>query len=208
MPIKRANDEARGAQGRQRDSLLDLRLPRPVTKERGEGRGEGDFVNLQSLLKTVSDLGFSKSKVPLLAVFCLLFSLAVAADQQPAGSTVKGFKAPLEYFEPPHELQVKTFLEGTEAVPGTNGIIIHNAKLQTYHEDGSWEMTATAPNCLWDSRQQTVSSPGPMQVLTADEKYLFHHEGVGFIWMQTNSDFFISNNVCTTITPLTNSPTP
>jgi hypothetical protein len=143
------------------------------------------------------------------AVFCLLFSLAIAADQKQPNSTIKGFKAPLQYFEPPHELQVKTFLEGTEAEPGTNNtILIHNAKLQTYHEDGSWEMTAKAPLCFWDSRQQTVSSAGPLEVKTADEKYAFLHQGVGFIWTQTNSDLIISNNVYTTITPLTNSPTP
>jgi hypothetical protein len=145
----------------------------------------------------------------LLAVFCLLVSLAIADQKQQPNSTIKGFKAPLEYFDPPHELQVKTFLEGTEAEPGTNGSIsIHNAKLQTFHEDGSWEMTANAPHCFWDSRQQTVSSPGPLEVLTSDEKYLVHHQGVGFIWMQTNSDLIISNDVYTTITPLTNSPTP
>ena len=150
-----------------------------------------------------------KGMVILLLAFCLVFSLAIAADQKQPNSTIKGFKAPLQYFESPHELQVKTFLAGTEAEPGTNGSIsIQNAELQTFHEDGSWQMTAKAPHCFWDSRKQTVSSPGPMQVVTANENYLIHHEGVGFIWMQTNSDLFISNNVCTTITPLTNSPTP
>ena len=203
MPIKRANNKER-----------DVTKPTtsvPLAPSGGEGWGEGAlgvqgeryFTNFFSpVLKRPA------GKLALLVCLCFLFSLALAADQKQPNSTIKGFKAPLEYFEPPHELQVKTYLEGTEAEPGTNGIIIHNAKLQTFHEDGSWEMTATAPNCLWDSRQQTVSSPGPMQVLTADEKYLFHHEGVGFVWMQTNSDLFISNNVCTTITPLTNSPTP
>jgi hypothetical protein len=152
---------------------------------------------------------FSAGKVLLLLFFCSVFSLAVADQKQQPNSTIKGFKAPLEYFDPPHELQVKTFLEGTEAEPGTNGSIsIRNAKLQTFHEDGSWEMTANAPHCFWDSRQQTVSSSGPLQVVTSDEKYLFHHEGVGFIWRQTNSDLIISNNVRTTIILLTNSTPP
>jgi hypothetical protein len=204
MPIKRANEKNRGVRKGGLDAAIDFRLPRPVTKERGEG-----YLSLQCLLISISNVAFSKSKFTLLAAFCLLFSLAIAADQKPPGSTVKSFRAPLKYFDPPHELQVQSFLEGDEAEPGSNGaILIRKAKLQTFHEDGSWEMTAEAPQCLWDSRQQTVSSPGPMQVVTSDEKYLFHHEGVGFIWMQTNSDLFISNNVCTTITPLTNSPTP
>jgi hypothetical protein len=204
MPIKRANRIERGA-GRRRLNVLDSRFPRPATKKRGAGR----LINFQYFLKALSNLAFSKRKAPLLVIFCLVFSLALAATQTPVGNTVKNFRAPLKYFEPPHELQVQSFLEGANAQPGPDGIIlIQDAKLQTYHEDGSWEMTATAPHCAWDARKQTVSSPGPMQVQTADERYLFLHQGVGFLWIQTNSDLFISNNVCTTITPLTNSPTP
>ena len=150
----------------------------------------------------------SNGKIVLLFAFCLAFCAAIAADEKQPNSTIKRFRSPLEYFDPPHELQVKTLLEGAEAVPGTNGsILIHEAILQTFHADGSWEMTAKAPQCFWDSHLQTVSSTGPLQVLTADEKNLFHHQGVGFSWLQTNSDLFISNNVSTTITPLTNSPT-
>jgi hypothetical protein len=139
-------------------------------------------------------------KVALLAAFCFLFWLAAAADQTPPGSTVKGFKAPLQYFDPPHELQVQTFLEGSEAEPGADGLIlIRNAKLQTYHEDGTKEMTATAPQCVYDSRQHTVSSAGPLQVQTVDNGMFILHEGVGFLWLQTNSQLSISNQVRTTI---------
>jgi hypothetical protein len=137
-------------------------------------------------------------KVALLAAICLLVGLAVAAGQKPAASTVRGFQAPLEYFEAPHELQVKSFLEGTEAEPGADGVIlIRNAKLQTFREDGGKEMTVKAPECIFDSRQHTVSSAGPLRVQTSDDKLLL--EGVGFFWQQTNSDLIISNQVRTTV---------
>jgi hypothetical protein len=144
----------------------------------------------------------------LLTAFCLVFCMAVAADQKPVGSTVKGFQAPLEYFDPPHELQMKSYLEGSEAEPAADGmILIRDAKLQTFTETGAHEMTVKAPQCIFDSRQHTVSSAGPLQVQTYDNKLLL--QGVGFFWQETNSDLIISNQVRTTITgPLTNSFTP
>jgi hypothetical protein len=137
--------------------------------------------------------------VMLLAAFCFLLCLAAGADEKPAGNTIKGFQAPLEYFDPPHELQMKSYLEGSEAQPITNGLIlIRKAKLKTFHEDGTVEMTVMAPECVFDSRQQTVNSAGPLQVQTSDNKLLL--EGTGFFWWQTNSDLMISNQVRTTIT--------
>ena len=150
----------------------------------------------------------AKGKLALLVAFCFLFCLAMGADQKPAANTVTGFRAPLEYFDPPHELQMKTFLEGSEAEPGANGVIfIKDAKLQTFHEDGTQEMLVKAPQCAFDSRQHTVSSAGPLQVQTSDDKLLL--EGVGFFWQQTNSVLDISNEVHTTVRgSLTNSFTP
>lgn len=134
-------------------------------------------------------------KIAFVAAFSFL-CLVVVADQKPPGSTVRGFQAPLEYYDPPHELQVKTFLEGTEARPGTDGvIIIENAKLQTFREDGSKEMLVKAPQCTFDSRQHVVSSAGPLQLQTSNVLV----EGVGFFWRQTNSDLIISNQQSTTV---------
>lgn len=103
---------------------------------------------------------------------------------------------------------MKSFLEGAEAEPQSDGLIlIRDARLQTFHEDGSREMTVTTPHCLFDSRLQTVSSAGPLQVQSSDDKLLL--EGEGFFWQPTNSDLIISNRVRTTVRgPLTNSFTP
>jgi hypothetical protein len=142
----------------------------------------------------------------LLLAFCLLLGLAVAFGQKPPESTVKGFQAPLQYFEPPHELQIQSFLEGSEAQPGADGVIvIQNAKLQTYHEDGSKEMLVKAPQAIFDSRQHTVNSAGPFQMQSSNVMV----QGVGFYWQQTNSELLISNQQVTTVVgQLTNSFTP
>ena len=139
---------------------------------------------------------------------CFVFCLALALAQEPPNNTIKHFRAPLEYFDPPHELQMKSFLEGAEAEPQSDGLIlIRDAKLQTFHEDGSHEMTVTTPQCIFDSKLQTVSSAGPLQVQSTDDKLLL--KGEGFFWQLTNSDLIISNRVSTTVRgPLTNSFTP
>lgn len=142
----------------------------------------------------------------LVSIFYLLFSLATGSAQSSAEGSFKRFQAPLEYFPPPHELQIKSFLEGAEAEPGPDGLIyIRDAKLQTFQENGTNEMTVIAPNCIFDTKQQTVNSAGPLQVQTADDKLLLRGTE-GFIWRQTNSDLFISNRVDTIVSgTLTNS---
>ena len=141
-------------------------------------------------------------------VCCFIFCLLIASAQRPPSNTIKNFRAPLEYFDPPHELQMKSFLEGAEAEPQSDGLIlIRDAKLQTFHENGSNEMTVITPLCTFDSKSQTVSSAGPLQVQSSDDKLLL--EGEGFFWQATNSDLIISNRVRTTVRgPLTNSFTP
>ena len=138
----------------------------------------------------------------LIAVFCLVLSLALAADPQ-AGNSIKGFRAPLQYCDPPHELQVKSYLEGSESEFLSNGLIgLKNAKLRTYNDDGSEAMVAMTPECIYDTHAQTVSSTGLLQVQTVDPESgtRIWHEGVGFFWVQTNSDLKISNQVSTIIT--------
>jgi hypothetical protein len=143
----------------------------------------------------------------LAAIFCGLFCLAIASAQSSANNTIKRFRAPLEYFEPPHELQVKSLLEGSEAEPEPDGLIlIHDARLQTFQTNGTMEMTITAPQCVFDSKDQTVNSSGPFKMRMSDDSLL--QEGVGFFWVKTNSDLIISNSVHTTVNSRTNSLVP
>lgn len=155
------------------------------------------------------------SAVVVLAVVCavgLVFSLAFAADQ-PAANSVKGFKAPLEYFDAPHELQMRSYLEGSQSEMGPNGtVILHDAKLKTFNEDGSTEMIVDAPQCVYDYTKHVVTSTGALQVQTwdANNKRSLQLQGSnGFYWQQTNSYLIVSNRQITTISgQLTNSFNP
>lgn len=100
----------------------------------------------------------------------------------------------VEYFEPPHQQQMKSRLSGAEASPQAGGLlVIKQFKLETFAMDGKLEMVVEAPNCIYDTLNATASSPDPLQVRTGDGK--FRVEGEGFLWRQTNSFLTISNNV-------------
>jgi hypothetical protein len=100
----------------------------------------------------------------------------------------------VEYFESPHQQQMKSRLSGAEAQPLAGGLLaIKQLKLETFAVDGKSEMIMEAPDCIYDTLNATASSPGPVQVRTGDGK--FRVEGEGFLWRQTNSSLTISNNV-------------
>src|SRR5579871_1005709 len=112
-------------------------------------------------------------KLTLFAAFCGLFCLAIASAQNAGNASIKRFKAPLEYFDPPFELQVKSYLEGAEAEPQGGGLILlRDAKLQTFQTNGAPEMTITAPQCFFNMNDQTVNSAGPFQMRTSDDALL------------------------------------
>jgi hypothetical protein len=100
----------------------------------------------------------------------------------------------VEYFEPPHQQQMKSRLSGVEAQPLAGGLLlIKQFKLETFTVDGKPELIVEAPSCTYDTSHATASSPGPLQVRTGDGK--FRVAGDGFLWRQTNSFLTISNNV-------------
>jgi lipopolysaccharide export system protein LptA len=124
----------------------------------------------------------------------------------------KGFKF-AEYYEAPHEAQMKLLLEGEKGQPGAGGrILIAGAKLHTFRENGEAEMAVETPECVYDPVQRTVSSARLLQVRTLEGK--FQLEGEGFMWQHTNSSLLVSNRVHTFVHPdllqaqSTNAPTP
>ena len=120
-----------------------------------------------------------------------------AGRAQPEGG--KGFKIP-EYYDPPHETQMKSMLECARAQRQPDGrLLVNEAKWHTFRVSGEGELTAAAPQCFYDQRQRTVSSSGPLHVETADGG--FSIEGEGFLWRQTNSTLLVSNRVHTILHP-------
>ena len=134
-------------------------------------------------------------------VGALLGEMAVLAPylnaQQPTFGRVKNFSVP-EYYDPPHQNQVKSLLAGAEAQPQVNGkFFIKELKLETYRENGEREVVVVSPECVFDSAKRVASSASRLEVRTGDGQ--FSIEGAGFLWRQTNSSLIISNNVHTTI---------
>jgi len=152
------------------------------------------------------------SSVAFLALICAFACrLAFAADPA-AGRPAKGIRAPIDYYPPP-SVQVRSFLEASESEMGSNGTtIFRDAKLQTFRENGSNEMTVSAPSCLYDYLKGVVNSSGPLKVQIWDEnnKRPLQLQGSnGFCWQQTNLVLIVSNQQTTTISgPLTNSFAP
>ena len=111
----------------------------------------------------------------------------------------QGFKF-TEYYDAPHETQLKWQLEAARAQRQPDGrFLITDAKYQTFREKGEGELTVQAPQCLYDAAQRSISSSGPLHVQTADGT--FSIDGEGFIFRQTNSTLFVSNRVHTVIHP-------
>ena len=147
---------------------------------------------------------------------CLALGLAMfpgSGYAQPVVG-VKGFKVP-EYFDPPHETQMKSMLEGTQAERQPDGrFLVAEAKWRTFRVTGEGEITVETPQCLYDPALRTISSPRPLHVQTADGT--FSIDGEGFRYQQTNSTLLVSNRVHTILhpamlgpqpaTPLTNTP--
>ena len=128
---------------------------------------------------------------------CLIVCAAFATGQTNSTTRVKNFVVP-EYYDPPHEMQLKTLLQGAEAQPGVDGrILISVVKLQSFAQNGQTQMLVEAPYCTFDSVRRTVQSPGPLSLRSANGKVLL--EGEGFLWEQTNSNLIISNHVRTVI---------
>jgi hypothetical protein len=128
----------------------------------------------------------------------LLFAVALGVRAQQNGVQHANNFTTTEYYEPPHQQQIKSILSGAEALPQPGGLlIIKQLKLRTFDPDGKPEMVVTAPECIYDTLGGTARSAGPLQLQTGDGK--FHVEGEGFLWRQTNSFLTISNNVRTVI---------
>lgn len=122
-----------------------------------------------------------------------------AALSVPAESfgKVKNFFVP-DYYESPHQNQMKSLLRGAEAEPQPQGrVLIRELQVETYALDGKIEMTVHAPECIYDSADQSASSTSHIEVRSGDGKMLV--EGEGFLWHNADSTFTISNRVHTII---------
>jgi hypothetical protein len=134
-------------------------------------------------------------------VYWLAAALAIfgfgAMAQKMANTVVKDFRVP-EHYDPPHEKQLKSLLQGDEAEPQSGGLIlIRHLKLQAFAETGETQMVVRAPECVFDTTQHTVNSAGHLEAVSGDGRFFL--EGEGFLFQQTNLNLIISNRVHTVI---------
>jgi len=125
-----------------------------------------------------------------------LLAGAVRAQQNLAGRA-NNFSS-VEYFEPPHQRQMKSRLSGAEAQPQAGGLLaIKDLKLEMFNTNGAPEMVVKAPHCVYDTKRGEANSPGHLRLETGDGDS--HIEGDGFLWRQSSSLLTISNNVRTVV---------
>ena len=125
------------------------------------------------------------------------FAVVVARAQQNTSGHASGFTS-VEYYEPPHQQQVKSRLSGAEASPQSGGLlIVKQLEVETFDLNGKPEIVVDAPECVYDTLKSVATSPGQLQVQYGDGK--FRVEGEGFLWRQSDSFLTISNRVRTVI---------
>jgi hypothetical protein len=129
----------------------------------------------------------------------LLFAIAPGVRAQQNGVQHANNFTTTEYYEPPHQQQIKSILSGAEALPQPGGLlIIKQLKLEMFYPDGKLEWVVTAPECVYDTFKGVANSSGHLEVQTGDGK--FHVEGnEGFLWRQSDNFLTISNNVHTVL---------
>jgi hypothetical protein len=138
------------------------------------------------------------ARITLIAGVALLFAAVSNGRAQENGPQHASDFTSTEYYEPPHQRQIKSVLSGAEALPQPGGqLIIKQLKLETFDLDGKLEITIMAPECIYDTFKGVANSPGHLQVHTGDGK--FRVEGEGFLWRQSDQFLTISNNVRTVV---------
>jgi len=131
------------------------------------------------------------------ALFAFLLSTALVLAQQPIEGT--NFKVAGDFFDPPNERQMKSLIEGARWRHEGSQTVVYDVKVQTFRTNAAVELIIEAPESFYDETHKAINSSGPVQFRTADGRFFL--SGVGFLWLQTNSTLYISNQVQTVVLP-------
>jgi hypothetical protein len=125
------------------------------------------------------------------------FAVAIVRAQQGSAGRMSDFSS-VEYFDAPHQQQMKSRMSGAEASPLAGGLLdIKQLKLEMFGTNGATEAVVEAPECVYDAQNGVANSPGHLKLRTGDGNLRI--EGDGFLWRQTNQWLTISNRVQTVI---------
>jgi lipopolysaccharide export system protein LptA len=129
------------------------------------------------------------------ALFLPLLSVILVHSQPIEGSNFRI----AELFDSPNERQMKSLIEGARMRHQGSQTVVYDVKVQRFSTNGAVEMIIEAPESFYDENRKAVNSSGPVKFRTGDGR--FNLSGVGFLWLQTNSTLYISNQVQTVVFP-------
>jgi hypothetical protein len=135
--------------------------------------------------------------ISIAAILFFLAALSSRAQQIPLGGNATDFSS-VQYYQAPHQQQIKSRMSGAEAEPIEGGLLlIRQLKLEAFDEKGGLQFIVTAPECVYDPMKGVANSNGELHMRTGDEQVQV--EGKGFLWRQASSLLTISNQVQTVI---------
>ncbi|HVV70120.1 MAG TPA: LptA/OstA family protein [Verrucomicrobiae bacterium] len=140
----------------------------------------------------------SKAGLAVTAI-ALIFTVSTARVGAQAFGPTKNYRI-AQFYDPPHESQKKSLLEGETARRLPDGRwSLTNATVRTFSLRGEPDLIATTPECLYNPEAHSVDSTGPLHAQLANGSFAI--EGEGFLWQETNSCLLLSNRVHTVVHP-------
>lgn len=141
-------------------------------------------------------LAFARAAVLLTAAIVWAAPLG-HAQQLPIVGEASDFNS-VEYYEAPHQQDIKQLFSGTDAEPLPGGLLlIKGVKIEHFDPNGKLGWVAEAPECVYDPVNIVANSPGEVHVRSGDGE--LNIDGKGFLWRHNDSVFTISNQVDTVI---------
>ncbi len=138
-----------------------------------------------------------KISIRLLIAAILLAAIDNQAQQFPIAGGASDFNS-VEYYPAPHEQDIRRLLSGAEAEPQAGGLLlIKKVKIEMFDLNGKLQLSAEAPECIYDPVNGVADSPDKVHIRTGDNALQI--DGEGFLWRQSDSLLIISNQVHTVI---------
>src|SRR5690242_10459042 len=104
-------------------------------------------------------------------LFAAAVLLAVISHGQQRGVVISKFWF-AEPYDPPLQNQTKYLLIGAEGrALGEGMVLLKEFRMETFARTGERQTISSAPECIYDTVNRTVTSAGPMKMQTADERF-------------------------------------
>ena len=153
---------------------------------------------MAAVSKTLRSMKSVAKKLSIAALVSACLPIIIVGQSQyfPTGSGTN--LSSVEYFDPPHEQQVKLRVSGAEmtSLPGTV-YDVKKIKIEQFGTNGATEAVVEAPQCIYAPLDGVASSPGHLDMYLGNGKV--HVQGEGFMYEQTNMSLVISNQQHTVI---------